>query len=169
MKWINHVMVAGSTAAVINPSIVPYAIFGSILPDLAEKFLPVTNHRAETHYLVLWIAALIFSIFVFDFKGVLLGITYGGLTHVVVDALSVSGVPFSPWSQNKFHLFGGRLRLGSTAEYIISFSILAVSCLIVLNTRQVSDFSPFFFNYKDFYKEGLIDGSEWRANRFRIF
>jgi len=169
MKWINHIIVGGATSAVIDPAIVPYAIFGSILPDLAERFLPVSKHRAETHYLVVWIAAFIFSCFIFDYKGVLLGITYGGLTHIVVDSLSVSGVPFSPWSTNKFHLFGGRLRVGSPAEYIISMSVLVISCLFIYNTRASRDFSPFFYNYKEFYEEGLIDGHEWRLNRWRIF
>jgi inner membrane protein len=169
MKWVNHIIVGGSTAAVIDPTIVPYAIFGSILPDLAERFLPVSKHRMETHYLVVWAAAFVFSMFIFDYKGVLLGITYGGLTHIVVDSLSVSGVPFSPWSTNKFHLFGGRLRLGSPAEYIISMSVLVISCLLVYNTSSMRGFTPFFFNYKEFYEEGIVDGHEWRANRFRIF
>jgi len=169
MKWVNHIIVAGSTAAVADPAIVPYAVFGSILPDLAEKFLPVSKHRGETHYLVVWIAAFLFSLFIFDFKGVLIGITWGGLTHILVDALSVSGVPFAPWSENKFHLFGGRLRVGAPAEYLISISILLISCAIVYNTRGIEKFTPFFFNYKELYNEGVVDGYEWRQNRFRIF
>jgi inner membrane protein len=169
MKWVNHIIIGGSTGAVIDPMIAPYAIFGSILPDLAEKFLPVTRHRAETHYLALWIALVIFSFFIFDMKGILLGISWGAVTHVLADALSVSGVPFSPWSSNRFHLLGGRLRLGAPAEYMISFSILVICALIVFNTHGKGSFTPFFFNYKDFYEEGIIDGYEWRQNRFRVF
>jgi inner membrane protein len=169
MKWINHIIVGGATAAVIDPAIVPYAIFGSILPDLAEKYLPVTGHRKETHYVMIWVALLIFSIFIFDFKGVLLGITYGALTHIIVDSLSTSGVPFAPWSSSKFHLFGGRLVVGSPAEYIISLTILIISGLVVYHTHGKQGFSPFFFNYKEFYEDGIIDGYEWRMNRFRIF
>jgi inner membrane protein len=30
-------------------------------------------------------------------------------------------------------------------------------------------FIPFFYNWKKFYDEGLIDGAEWKKNRFNFF
>ena len=162
-------VVAGSTAAVVDPFLVPFAVFGSILPDLAEKYLPVTGHRKETHYIIVWLAAFLFSLFIYDFKGIMAGITYGALTHVFTDALTSSGVPFAPWSQHRSHFFGGRLRTGSPGEYIISMTVLVISCIIIINKQEISKFSPFFYNYKSFYEEGIIDGYEWRQNRFRIF
>jgi inner membrane protein len=52
---------------------------------------------------------------------------------------------------------------------MISFSILIISALIVFNTHGHTAFTPFFFNYKEFYEEGIVDGYEWRQNRFRVF
>jgi inner membrane protein len=31
-----------------------------------------------------------------------------------------------------------------------------------------ADFLPYFFNWEGLYEQGVIDGSEWRANRFHF-
>ena len=36
MRWFNHVTVAGSVAAVIDPGMVPLAMLGSTAPDWLE-------------------------------------------------------------------------------------------------------------------------------------
>jgi len=71
MKWINHTIIAGSLTAIINPLAVPAAIVGGIAPDLLEKIFAVKHHRKETHYLIVWIALTLFTIFVYDFNGIL--------------------------------------------------------------------------------------------------
>ena len=61
---------------------------------------------------------LAFALGLWDFHGMLATFAWGGLSHVLADALTVMGVPFSPHSDRRFHLFGGRLRtgeLGNTA------------------------------------------------------
>ncbi len=95
MKWINHTIVAGSLTAMINPLAVPAAIVGGIAPDILEKIFSVRHHRKETHYLIVWIAATLFPIFVWDFHGILFGLAFGGLTHILADSLNPSGVPFA--------------------------------------------------------------------------
>jgi len=168
MKWINHTIIAGSLTAMINPMAVPAALVGGIAPDFLENPLGV-KHRKETHYLVVWIAATLFSIFVWDFYGILFGFAFGGLTHLLADSFNYSGVPFSPWSNSKFHLFGGKVVLGSPMEYMISFSILIISCFVIYQTKNAGHFSPFFYHWGDLYEQGIIDGHEWRANRLNIF
>ena len=169
MKWINHTIVAGSLTAIINPLAVPAAIVGGIAPDYLEKMLAVKRHRMETHYAIYWIAATLFSIFVYDFYGILFGLAFGGLTHVIVDALNVTGIPFAPWSQQKSTIFGGKVPFGSPLEYMISFSIFIISCFIIYHTRTTGNFSPFFIHWGELYEEGIIDAYEWRMNRLKIF
>jgi inner membrane protein len=169
MKWINHTIIAGSLTAIVNPLAVPSAILGGIAPDLLEKIVAAKKHRAETHYLIVWLAATLFTIFVYDFNGILFGLAFGGLTHILADSLNVSGVPFAPWAEQRFHLMGGKVRFGSPTEYAISFSILILSCVVVYHTRAAGEFSPFFYHWGELYQEGIIDGNEWRMNRLRIF
>jgi inner membrane protein len=169
MKWINHTIIAGSLTAMINPLAVPAAIVGGIAPDILEKIFSVRHHRKETHYLIVWIAATLFPIFVYDFHGILFGLAFGGLTHILADSLNPSGVPFAPWVQSPFHLFGGKVPFGSPMEYIISFSILIVACFFVYQTKTAGNFSPFFYHWGELYEQGIIDGNEWRANRLNIF
>jgi len=169
MKWINHTIIAGSITAVINPLAVPSAIIGGIAPDSLEKLLAVKQHRKETHYLIAWIAATLFTVFVYDFNGILFGLAFGGLTHILADSLNVSGVPFAPWAENRFHLLGGKVRFGSPVEYIISFSILILSCFVVYHTKATGSFTPFFINWSGLYDQGIIDASEWRFHRLNIF
>jgi inner membrane protein len=169
MKWVNHTIIAGSVTAVINPLAVPAAILGGIAPDILEKMLALKHHRKETHYLIYWIAATLFALFIYDFHWILFGLFFGGLTHILTDSLNPSGVPFAPWSESRFHLMGGKVRFGSSMEYIISFSILIICCFIVYHTKTVSQFSPFFYHWGELYDQGIIDGAEWRTNRLKIF
>lgn len=167
MKWISHMAIAGATTAIIAPQLVPFAVLGSTAPDWSEKFLQ-KQHRQETHYVVVWIALTAFFLFVWDFKHIGLAFTYGGLSHVLLDSLTVSGVPFAPWSQNRFHLFGGRLKTGSSAEYMIAGGVVIISIIAFQHfNTSASGYIPFFFNWIEFYEDGLLDAKEWKNNRFK--
>lgn len=63
-----------------------------------------------------WIAALVFALVLWDFHGILAAFAWGGLSHVLADSFTVTGVPFSPFSDRRFHLFGDRLRTGGSGE-----------------------------------------------------
>lgn len=178
MKWINHMVIAGSTTAIVSPEHAIIAVIGSTAPDwletVANKFFNAKwKHRQETHYLVFWIATTLFFGLVWDINGILTAFCYGALTHILADSLTVYGVPFSPNSPNRFHLFGGRLRTGDSQEYIFSFTVLIISFVMIYLTGGFSsgsdDFIPFFYDWGAMYKEGLIDASEYKANRFRLF
>ena len=178
MKWINHSIIAGATTAIINPFLVPIAIIGSTAPDWIETiankvFGARWQHRQETHYLIVWLSLALFFALVWDFKGILTAFCYGGLTHILADSLTVAGVPFAPNSNNRFHLFGGRLRTGDSQEYIVSFTVLIISFILIYLMggfeSDSSHFVPFFYDWQQYYQDGIIDASEYKANRFRIF
>lgn len=173
MKWVSHIAIAGATTAVYDPKLVPLAVFGGVFPDLAEqignRFLGARlTHRQETHYFVYWLAGFLFF-FLLDLP-LVASFLWGGLTHVLADSVTITGVPFSPLSDRRFHLFGGRLRTGSAAEYIFVFCF-SVVCFLLANYihRESGGFLPFFFNWGEYYENGLIDAAEWKANRFKFF
>jgi inner membrane protein len=181
MKWISHSIIAAATCAVVNPVLVPVAILGGTAPDwiepLANRFLGQKfTHRKETHYVTTWVLACLFFGLFYDYLNIGLAFSYGGLTHVLCDSLTVSGIHFSPFSNKRFHLVGGRLVNGSAGEYIIALSILFICVLFVYTfglqfstgTTAENGFLPFFFEWWNYYDAGLIDGAEWRANRFKF-
>lgn len=173
MKWISHIAIAGSIAAVFNPAAVPVAVLGSTAPDWLEWVIKATGtrikHRAATHYLVAWAGALVFSLAIWDWHGLLFWFSFGGLLHVLCDSFTVTGVPVGPWSDRRFHLFGGRLRTGAPAEYAIAGGVVVVCAMIGWGLQSSSGFYPFFYDWAGLYDEGIIDAAEWKANRFRFF
>lgn len=172
MKWVNHVAVAGAVTAVWKPELVPLAILGATAPDWLEWVLKAlgqrVGHRTVTHYVILWTIALLFGLFIWDFHRAITAFAAGGLSHVFCDALTISGVPLGWWSDRKFNLFGGRFRTGQPGEYIFSAVFVAVCFGIAVYTKSWHDVhSPFFYDWADYYQRGLIDGHEWKQNRFR--
>ena len=173
MKWINHMAIAGATTALVAPTLVPVALAGSTAPDWMEWVLEATGnkvkHRSVTHYLLAWVIALAFFAGLWDFEGIGAAFAYGGLTHVLADSLTVSGVPFAPHSDRRFHLFGGRLRTGGAGEYGIAWGLVGVCLLLAVALKPVAGtWYPFFYNWGGLYDEGVIDGKEWKDNRFRF-
>ena len=126
-----------------------------------------------------------------DFNNMLFWFSFGGITHVLADSLTVSGVPLSPFDRTRFHLFGGaikesgfyKFRTGSMSEYIIAFSLLAFAVLLnnpinslvnfgtkqSLHVEQVEPFNPYIVNYRDMFQKKVIDELEYKTNRFSFF
>ena len=126
--------IAGATTAMVSPPLVPIALLGSTAPDWLEWVLEAAGqkvkHRSVTHYVAGWGIGLAFFLGLYDFHHIGAAFFYGGLTHVLADSFTVSGVPFSPHSDRRFHLFGGRLRTGAAGEYMVAWSIVACCFLI---------------------------------------
>ena len=175
MKWVNHILISGATTAVINPALVPLAIAGSTAPDWLERVFNTfgihVKHRAETHIVIYWAVALTISAFIDPTNHLFTAFFYGGLTHCLTDAMTISGVPFSPLSDRKFNLFGGRFRTGDPIEYAISAGVvlLCFSIIYGLGYKDDGGFFPFFFNWGNYYHEGLLDASEWKKRRLQFF
>jgi len=190
MTWLSHTTIATAIILPFNPGAIPLVVAGSTAPDWLEWILkpmvPHLKHRNETHYLALWIGLLLVS-FIIDFNNMLFWFSFGGITHVLADSLTVSGVPLSPFDKTRFHLFGGaikesafyKFRTGSLSEYIIAFSLLAFA--VVLNNPinmltnmskdalHVETFNPFITDYRKMFNQKIIDAKEYKLNRFSIF
>jgi inner membrane protein len=173
MKWVSHIAIAGSISALCNPAMVPVAVLGATAPDWLEWLIKASGqrlkHRAQTHYLAYWAGALAFALLLWDWKGILFWFSFGGLLHVLCDAFTVTGVPVGPWSDRRFHLFGGRLRTGSPAEYMVAGCIVLMCFVIGSQLQTVSGFFPFFYDWAGLYGKGVVDAYEWKINRFRFF
>jgi len=175
MKWINHIAIAGATTALIAPPLVPLAILGATAPDWMEWIFKAVGqkvkHRTVTHYVTTWIAGILFFYAVWDFQHIGLAFFFGGLTHVIADSFTIAGVPFSPFSDRRFHLFGGRLRTGATGEYIVA-GLIVITCFtaaIMIKPRSGENgWYPFFYDWQAKYEEGMIDGKEWKEKRFNF-
>lgn len=175
MKWINHLAIAGATTALVNPAVVPLALLGSTAPDWLEwvmaAFKRKVKHRTVTHYVLGWSLLLVFAVGLWDFHGVLAAFAWGGLSHVLADSFTVMGVPFSPYSDRRFHLFGGRLRTGGAGEYGVAWGLVAV-CLVIavlFKPHGGLGWTPFFYDWAELYQTGVIDAKEWKDNRLRFF
>lgn len=172
MRWISHIAIAASICAVFNPAAVPAAVLGSTAPDwfemIARAFRKTqkTKHRATTHYLVAWLGAIGFSIFVWDWRDQLFWFAMGGAIHWFCDALTVSGAPVGWWSDRRVTLFRGKVYTGSPAEYVITGLIVFVCGLMIWTRTETGGFIPFFYQWGEMYEQGIVDPAEWRARRF---
>lgn len=176
MKWVNHLTIAGATMALVSPALVPVALLGSTAPDWLEWVLKAlgkpVKHRTVTHYLLGWALLLAFALGLWDFHGILTAFAWGGLSHVLADACTVMGVPFTPHSDRRFHLFGGRLRTGGSGEYAVAWGLVAVCLVIAVLFKPNSGgagWYPFFYDWQGLYQSGVIDAKEWKDNRLKFF
>lgn len=172
MKWFNHILIAGSTCAVIAPALVPVAILGGTAPDWLEWVLSKmgrkVKHRTVTHVVFYWACGLAFFLLAWDFRHIGAAFFYGGLTHVLADAMTIMGVPLWPNSDRRTNLFGGRFRTGQSGEYIFSGILAGVCFIFASQMHTASDFFPFFYNWQELYQNGTIDAYEWKQNRLNF-
>lgn len=165
-------LIAGSTTAVIAPPLVPVAILGSTAPDWMEWISKALGneikHRTTTHIVLYWVLGVAFGLAVWDWHGIIGAFAYGGLTHVMADSLTIMGVPLTPNSDRRFTLMGGRLRTGEMGEFFVAGGIAVVCFFIASQLHTASDFMPFFYEWGKLYNNGVIDGYEWKQNRFKF-
>jgi len=166
MTWLTHTTFAYLTGALfgLNPY---FAVAGSTAPDWAEDFLGIKEHRGITHYLTLWAGAFIFSIILYgSFKNGttfnLLSFIYGSLTHLLLDSLTISGIPLGV---GKIRVrIGGLIKTGKLSEWIFLGITLAVFYPL---THMGATFG--LFPAKELYQKGIIDLKEYRELRFRLW
>lgn len=174
MKWVNHIAIGAAVGALVNPMSVPAAVLGATAPDWLETVYKLLaqrkiKHRGPTHVVAYWLIALGGFIVVWDWQGMGMMFCVGGLTHLFGDAMTREGVPLWWGARANSHLFAGRLRTGGSGEYFVSFSVL-VLCLAVSFYYKPGGggFIPFFYEWGRYYDRGLIDGSEWKQNRWKF-
>lgn len=180
MTWKSHVAIATAITLPFNPAALVASNLGATAPDWLEhvlKFFGVRiEHRGATHYLIVPIIIIAIS-FIVDYKNMLFWFGIGYLSHWFTDALTITGVPISPWDNSRIHFFGGKLRTGDMLEYIIAFSLLALSLTIakpMLNLFKTEEktevgFKVFGMDYDDLNKKNIIDNKEYLERRFKFF
>lgn len=176
MRWISHLAIAGATCAVFSPAHVAVAMLGGIAPDWMERLALMrdrrkTRHRAVTHYIVFWLAAVLFFLLIWDFGRIGIWFAIGGCIHWVCDSLNATGVPIGWWSDRRVHLFGGRLRLGSGAEYAtaLAWCVVCVMAIYAQRGEGTRGYLPFFTPWAQHYADGIITAQEWREKRLNFF
>jgi len=166
MTWITHTFFAFASASVLGLPVLS-AVLGSTAPDWLEDFLGIREHRGITHYVVLWVFAGVVAFFVWLWlrHDVLLhavAFVYGGLTHLLLDSLTVAGVPLGVGRVRV--RIAGLIRTGKLSEWVF---------LAVL----VFAFSPFLLGGAklgwgkawELYNQGVIDKREYLERRFKLF
>ncbi len=188
MTWKSHIAIATAVTIPFNPSALGVAILGSTAPDWSEwvlKFFSINvQHRGATHYAIVPISIILFSFLFGDSLAKLGDLIFwfgvGYFTHWFADSLTISGVPISPWDTSRVHFFGGKLKTGDMLEYIISFSLLAMSVTIakpMIETvynfgtggEYANTFKVFSMNYEDLNDKNIIDNAELLEKRFKFF
>jgi len=164
MTWLTHTFFAGTTAHILglNPAL---AMLGSTAPDWTEDMFGIHEHRGITHYLVIWLPALMIAFFLFlshaPYSHELLSFIYGGTTHLFLDALTKSGIP--AYGKTRIRV-GGLITTGKPSEWIfLALLILFLSPLIKLDVKLG------YSKYKSMYEHGLIDRKEYNERKFKIW
>ncbi len=178
MTWKSHMAIATACALPFNPMALPVVALGSTAPDWSEWILKLfgydVQHRGVTHYVYIPIAIILFS-FIIDFQNMIFWFGIGYLTHWVTDGLTPSGVPISQFANHRVHFFGGKIKTGSTMEYIIAFGFLLAIISFVKpfdqfkNQDNLNYFNVYFNDYKKMYDDGIIDEKTYKENRFKLF
>jgi len=179
MTWKSHIAIATAVCLPFNPAMLSVSILGSTAPDWSEwilKFFGIkVQHRGATHYVIIPLLFIAFS-FIWDFKDMIYWFGIGYFTHWFADSLTISGVPLTPYDNSRIHFFGGKLKTGEMLEYIIAFSLLAISITIAkpvlnnfINPEEENSFSVFSMDYEDLNSKGIIDNQEYLEKRFKFF
>lgn len=164
MIWASHLAVGYATARIagINPVLVA---FGAILPDLIEM-VPGVNikHRTISH--AFGLHAVLFALFCtipYIWQAWL-----GILLHLVCDSLTPAGVPFLFDENQRFNLFGGKIKTGSVAEFGIVGLLVLFSLMIPAGSAS-GDSAFIRRKWGEAYHRNIIDKREYIENRFKFF
>ena len=166
MTWLTHTTFAYFTSQLLGLS--PFAVLGSTAPDWSEDLFGIKEHRGRTHYIVLWFTAFVIALSLYlTTKNALLfhalSFIYGGLTHLFLDSLTVSGVPLGAY--NVRIRITGLVRTGKLSEWVF----LACLLIVFVPLHQAGSLKFGFSKYKDLYKEGVIDLREYNERKFKVF
>lgn len=134
MKWLTHqsAAVAAALALQLPAAGIAAACVGAVLPDVLDQRLAGLArskrarqrafnriHRGATHWfgwwLALFLAGMMLPLSPLE-RAALMGLGFGGVSHVILDMLTPQGVPLHPFSRK------GRFSLklcatGSLGEY----------------------------------------------------
>lgn len=130
------------------PVYIGSCIIGALLPDidhpnsLIGKYIIIVPqlinikwaHRTITHSLLfLTLVYVVLSLLTANYS-VLTGITIGTLSHLVLDSLTVTGVPWLyPFNKQKFRLL--KIKTGSYNEFAVGFLCVVMALISIFPER----------------------------------
>lgn len=144
MTYMTHVaggIVVGGIAYTLFPvggvlSFMAGSVLGSLIPDLdhpsaflnkrarCASVLTGFGHRTLTHSLLFAFLVLGITLAMGVWKGLSIGLFWGILSHLMLDSMNPSGVPWL-WPYNrKFSI--ARIRTGTGGEYGILFALVGI-------------------------------------------
>lgn len=138
MRGYTHIAGSILLLTVLPPSlaVIGGLVLGSVLPDieaegsLITKILPriPVEHRTITHsILALAVVSAVASFFSVQLG---LGIFLGYLSHLFLDSMNPTGVPFFyPFKKNKYRFM--RIATGSFFEGVLLFSLLIIDIFVL--------------------------------------
>ena len=161
MTWASHIIVGSATAKVFGLNYV-LTTLGAILPDLAEMITPKrVQHRGITHSVALWLASLVL-LWSTPIRDCLLGVVIG---HLLMDSLTIMGVPILDENSRRITILGGRLRTASAGEFAIS-GIIAFVAFVMLGSFTLDASRR---DWRALHDKRVIDRKEYYDNRFKVF
>lgn len=128
------------------------AIFGSLIPDIdhpestiGKKVKLISNfihnvfgHRGMTHAPIIHILTttvlLLIGNGLLDYPKLIylcfvIGLCIGGLSHLLLDSMTVSGIPlFYPFSKNKYRI--SKLTTGKS-EHIVQLTVIVITVIFI--------------------------------------
>ena len=140
MRGYTHVAASITLLTFIpaTPSTIIGLMLGSLLPDIDADGSTITRilpkipieHRTITHsFLALVAMTVVAAIFSRYFA---LGMFFGYLSHLLLDSLNPTGVPFFyPFIKIKYRFSKIRIRTGSILENVLLVVLLIVDFLIL--------------------------------------
>ncbi len=112
----------------------------------------------------LWSITLFLSWNQPQMRAVILGVCVG---HLLMDSLTVTGVPVFDENSKSLTLFGGKIRTGKPGEYVISGAIALIAFVLIgyspfASTEQNSP------SWQELQQQGVIDKREYKEKRFTL-
>lgn len=160
MTWASHIMVGASIAKVFGLNYI-LTTLGAILPDLVEMLTKKMTHRGISHSVAVSLSALVL-LWNTPIRDAWIGVVFG---HLLLDALTMMGVPILDERSRKITIFGGKLRTASPGEFVFS-GIVAFTAFVILNSFQIDTERR---NWAEMHNTGTVDKKEYYENRFRFW
>jgi membrane-bound metal-dependent hydrolase YbcI (DUF457 family) len=160
MTWASHIIIGASIAKIFGLNYM-LATLGAILPDLVEMLSKKMTHRGISHSVVISIIALIL-LWNTPVRDAWIGVVFA---HLLMDSLTMMGVPVLDERSRRITIFGGKLRTASPGEFVVS-GIIAFVAFIILGSFTLDTERR---NWSELYHRGTIDRKEYYDNRFNFF
>jgi membrane-bound metal-dependent hydrolase YbcI (DUF457 family) len=133
----------------------------TILPDLVEMLSKKMQHRGISHSVAISLAALVL-LWGTPIRDAWIGVVFG---HLLLDVLTMMGVPILDERRRRITIFGGKLRTASPGEFGFS-GIIAFVAFVILGSFSIDTERR---NWTELHNKGVVDRKEYYENRFKFF